>query len=85
MASQDFFSNTFVEHPLGSTGLYGVNYFGCNSIIKLDGDIWNFAHFESGNDIPYYTNRNGELRQVDLLKIRRDTPERITRMMIKDI
>ena len=79
-----FFSNNFVEHPMGSHGLYGVNFFGCNSIIQFDGDIWKFMYFKHGSDVPYYVNKDGQIRQIDLVKIRHETPERITRMMVDE-
>ncbi len=73
----DFFQNMFEPHPNGSYALYGLNTFGCDSIIKFHDEIWKFCYFKIGTDIPVYINKTGDLLEIDLKK----TPN-VTRMQI---
>ena len=54
------FLNTqeFEPHALGNYALYGLNMFGCDSIIKYNDKIWRFYAFENSTAI--YETYNGE-------------------------
>lgn len=67
----------FKEHPDGNCLMYGLNTFGCESIIRFHDELWKFLHFKSGTDITVYVNERGELLEIDL----RRTPG-VTRMDI---
>lgn len=73
----NFFDNKFEPHPMGSYALYGVNTFGCDSIIKFHNEIWKFHYFNVGSDIPTFINKNGDLLEIDLRKA-----QNVTRMQI---
>ena len=66
MTSSAFFDNKFEPHTMGSYGLYGLNTFCCDSIIKFNDEIWKFLHFKVGSDIPTFINKKGELLEIDL-------------------
>ncbi len=43
----------FKPHPSGNDYRYGLNLIGCQSIIKLHGEIWVFLHTNNNNDAVY--------------------------------
>jgi hypothetical protein len=53
------FLNTheFEPHEMGNYELYGLNMFGCNSIIKYNDKIWRFYNFENSTAIYETYNR----------------------------
>ncbi len=52
-------STVFVEHPMGNYGLYGINFFGCNSVIRYGDEIMKFYAFKSGTNDAIYINKSG--------------------------
>jgi hypothetical protein len=56
-------SNTFEPHELGNQMKYGLNTFGCESIIKYNDDIWKFIWFENNDAI--YINKYGTRLVLD--------------------
>jgi len=71
-------STQFVEHPLGNQLMYGLNSFGCNSIIRKDNEIYKFYAFKTGTDDAIYYNKNGKQFIINLHKPHDDS---ITRMI----
>ncbi len=53
-------THNFVPHTNGNSQNYGLNEFGCNSIIKYNNDIWKFVYFLINTNIAVYINKNGE-------------------------
>jgi hypothetical protein len=53
-------SHAFELHPNGNSMLFGLNSFGCNSVILYQNDIWKFYAFESGTDNAIYYNKDGK-------------------------
>jgi hypothetical protein len=53
-------NNTFIPHKNGNDMLYGLNVFGCNSIIQYNNDIWKFIWFISNTNDAVYVNKEGE-------------------------
>ncbi len=53
-------SHSFEVHPNGNSMLFGLNSFGCNSVILYQNDIWKFYAFESGTDNAIYYNKDGK-------------------------
>ncbi len=53
-------SHAFEVHPNGNSMLFGLNSFGCNSVILYQNDIWKFYAFESGTDNAIYYNKDGK-------------------------
>jgi hypothetical protein len=53
------FLNTheFEPHEMGNYALYGLNMFGCNSIIKYNDKIWRFYAFDNSQAIYETLNR----------------------------
>ncbi len=51
-------NHNFVPHQNGNYGLYGLNFFGCDSIIKYNDKLWKFLWFFSNNAV--YVNEYGE-------------------------
>ncbi len=73
-------THIFIPHSMGNYGNYGLNLFGCNSIIEYNNDIWMFYALKgSSNDAIYY-NKNG----TELILNSYDMPEGITRMEEKN-
>jgi hypothetical protein len=68
-------THKFVPHAQGNRGLFGLNFFGCDSTIsytEVDGtvDIWRFNNFESGTTSvrdAIYINKAGITRKFDLM------------------
>ena len=77
MTSSDFFANKFEPHSYGNYGLYGLNTFGCDSIIKFNDEIWKFLHFKKSSEIPTFVNKNGDLIEINLRNA-----QNVTRMQI---
>lgn len=75
--SSNFFDNDFEPHYMGNSFLYGLNTFECDSIIMYHDEIWKFLYFNSGTDIPVYTNKKGDLLEINLQKA-----QNVTRMQI---
>jgi len=72
-----FFNNKFEPHYFGNYALYGLNTFGCNSIIMFRDEIWKFCYFKHGSDIPYYVNKDGTVLGIEIWN-----ENNITRMQI---
>jgi hypothetical protein len=51
--------NTFIPHKDGNAMNYGLNSFGCESIISYNNDIWKFLYFLNGSNKAVYINKNG--------------------------
>ncbi len=67
----------YIEHPNGNYGLYGLNTFECESIIRFKGEILKFHAFKTGTNLAIYTNEKGEQVTIDVY----DKSLNITRMM----
>jgi hypothetical protein len=61
---------------MGNQLNYGLNSFGCNSIIQYKDDIWKFYAFEVGNNNAIYMNKNN----VSIILNSYNMPDGITRM-----
>lgn len=64
--------NTFVPHKDGNAMNYGLNSFGCESIISYNNDIWKFVYFLVNSNIGVYYNKNGQRLELDLRTITED-------------
>lgn len=69
-------THTFVPHEMGNWGNYGLNIFGCDSIINYNNDIWKFYAFQACSDNAIYYNKDGK----ELILNSRNMPENVTRM-----
>ncbi len=69
-------NHTFISHEMGNYGNYGLNMFGCNSIIEYNNDIWKFYAFKTGSNDAIYYNKNGTKLILDSYNM----PKGITRM-----
>ncbi len=49
-------THKFVPHTNGNIMNYGLNSFGCNSIIEYNNDIWKFVYFNKNNAV--YVNKD---------------------------
>ncbi len=52
-------TNTFVPHESGNYGRYGLNFFGCDSIIQYNNDNWKFIWFITNTKYAVYVNKDG--------------------------
>ncbi len=52
-------TNTFIPHKNGNYGRYGLNLFGCNSVIQYNNQIWKFKYFISDTNNALYINKEG--------------------------
>ena len=52
-------TKTFIPHIGGNYAMYGLNYFGSNSIIQYNNDIWKFIWFISDTNDAVYINKTG--------------------------
>jgi hypothetical protein len=52
-------STSFVDHPMGNYALYGLNTFGCDSIIRYNDEIMKFYAFMSFTGNAIYISKNG--------------------------
>jgi hypothetical protein len=77
-------SNVFVVHPMGNYGLYGLNFFGCNSVIRYGDEIMKFYAFKSGTNNAIYINKSG--REIIINPYDTDSTVKINRLIdIKDL
>ena len=53
-------STEFVDHPMGNYALYGLNTFGCDSIIRYNNEIMKFYAFQSGTNYAMYITQKGD-------------------------
>ncbi len=53
-------STEFLEHPFGNYALYGLNNFGCESIINYNDEIMKFYAFKSGSNNAIYITKSGK-------------------------
>lgn len=53
-------SRTFRKHSSGNYGMYGLNFLGCDVVIKMDGDIWKFLWWETGTENATFVNKNSK-------------------------
>jgi hypothetical protein len=58
--SQYLSKNSFVPHKNGNAMNYGLNSFGCDSIINYNNDIWKFVWFFVNSNKAVYVNKNEE-------------------------
>jgi len=70
----------YIEHPNGNYGLYGLNAFECESMIRFNGEILKFHAFKTGTNLAIYTNEKGGHVVVDVY----NKSLEITRMMWVD-
>jgi hypothetical protein len=80
-----FFAQTFQVHPNGNANLFGLNTFGCDSIIKYKNQIWKFYAFQTGTDNAIYLNKFNETFILNCIQKDPNVIENITRMCITDI
>jgi hypothetical protein len=73
-------SNEFVEHPMGNYAFYGLNLFGCNSVIRRNNEIMKFYALQVGTNNAIYIGTNGKEIIINTL----DKYENITRMIAKN-
>ncbi len=52
-------TNTFVPHECGNYGRYGLNFFGCDSVIQYNNDYWKFIWFITNTNNAVYVNKEG--------------------------
>ena len=52
-------NKTFIPHSGGNYGRYGLNFFGCDSIIQYNNDIWKFIWFVQNSNDAVYINKHG--------------------------
>ncbi len=74
-------TNTFIPHELGNIHKYGLNFFGCDSIIHYNNDIWKFLYFMQNSNNAVYINKNGK-KFIYNDDHEYNEPNVITRMMI---
>ena len=75
-------STEFVDHPMGNYALYGLNNFGCDSIIRCNDEIMKFYAFQSGSNNAIYITNTGSERVINPY----DKTLNITRLIdIKDV
>jgi hypothetical protein len=67
----------YIEHPNGNYGLYGLNTFACESIIRFRGEILKFSAFVTERHA-IYLNSVGKEVVIDVY----DKSLEITRMML---
>ena len=53
-------SNEFVEHPMGNYALFGLNFFGSNSVIRYNDEIYKFYAFKTGLRNSIYVNKHAQ-------------------------
>jgi hypothetical protein len=58
-------THTFRPHPFGERLLFGLNGFGCDSVILFEELIWKFLYFDKKNQ-PIYINAQAQKRPFDL-------------------
>ena len=58
-------TNQFRPHPRGNQMRFGLNGFGCDSVILFEEQLWKFLYFNK-NGIPIYINARREQRQIHL-------------------
>ena len=59
-ANNTFFDQTFRVHPMGNANCFGLNTFGCDSIIQYGNQIWKFYAFQTGTENAIYLNKFNE-------------------------
>jgi hypothetical protein len=52
-------NKTFIPHINGNYARYGLNFFGCDSIIQYNNDIWKFIWFVQNSNDAVYINKHG--------------------------
>ena len=52
-------TKTFIPHENGNYARYGLNLFGCDSVIQYDNKIWKFIHFISNTNNALYIDKEG--------------------------
>jgi hypothetical protein len=52
-------TNTFIPHSGGNYARYGLNFFGCDSIIQYNNDYWKFIWFVPDSNDAVYINKDG--------------------------
>jgi len=67
-------THKFKPHENGNMFRYGLNSWGCNSIISYNNNIWKFIGFEPNKSDAQYINMNGDITIII------DYGEGITRM-----
>ena len=72
-------NNNFVPHTNGNSMHYGLNEFGCNSVILYNNQIWKFIWFINNSNNAVYINKEGD--EFVLNDINYTT---ITRMMVQN-
>jgi hypothetical protein len=54
-------NHTFEKHENGNMFRYGLNSWGCDSVISYNNDIWKFIAFVPNKSDAEYINKNGEI------------------------
>lgn len=70
-------SHEFEPHENGNAFRYGLNSWGCDSIINYNNDIWKFIWFVPNKNDAMYINKNGDIITIV------DYDDNITRMQEK--
>ncbi len=58
-------STEFVEHPMGNYACYGLNTFGCDSVIRCNDEIMKFYAFQSGSNNAIYITKTGSQKVIN--------------------
>jgi hypothetical protein len=53
-------NNTFIPHENGNYARYGLNLFGCDSVIQYNNEIWKFIWFVSNSSDAVFINTKGQ-------------------------
>ncbi len=70
-------NNEFVPHPMGNYACYGLNTFGCNSVILYNDELLKFYSFQGSTNNAIYINKDGKQIIINI----NDETLKITRMM----
>ncbi len=57
-------TRAFRPHPFGDKLLFGLNGFGCDSVILFEEHLWKFLYFAKNNQ-PIYINARGQKQPFD--------------------
>ncbi len=52
-------NHTFIPHKMGNYARYGLNDFGCDSIIEYNNQLWKFVWFLKDSNNAVYVNNEG--------------------------
>ena len=52
-------TKTFIPHENGNYARYGLNFFGSDSVIQYNNNIWKFKYFFSNSNNALYIDKGG--------------------------